>query len=87
LYKGRVLCNKRNLMKIVHQISFILLVIGGLNWLATAFNFGIGEFLSPAISQIIYILVGLAAIYEVATHKNNCKECSAGSMSGPMMPR
>ena len=34
------------------------------------------------ISKVIYILVGLAAIYEIATHKRNCKHCMGGQMNG-----
>ena len=30
------------------------------------------------ISRIVYILVGVSAIAEVATHKKNCKQCMAG---------
>lgn len=53
-------------MKIVNWVTLILLVIGGLNWgliglvntdvIITIFGVGI-------VSQIIYILVGLSAIY------------------------
>ncbi|MFA7309849.1 MAG: DUF378 domain-containing protein [Candidatus Paceibacterota bacterium] len=71
-------------MKIVHMIAFILLVIGGLNWLLVAFGynavdslFGVGS----TISMIIYILVGLAAIFEAVTHKKNCRNCTAGGTS------
>lgn len=67
-------------MKAIHMIAFILLVIGGLNWLLVAFGwnlvdavFGMGS----VLSQIIYILVGLSAILLVFTHKKDCKTCSA----------
>ena len=63
----------------IHTITFILLIIGGLNWLLAAFKwnivdkvFGIG---SP-ISIIIYVLVGLSAIYEIISHKTLCRNCS-----------
>ena len=71
-------------MKAIHAIAFILLVIGGLNWLLVAFNwnlvdsiFGMGS----TISMIVYILVGLSAIYLVIDHKKTCKCCdkSAGA--------
>ena len=29
------------------------------------------------VSRIIYILVGLSALYEVVTHWGRCKECSS----------
>ncbi len=67
-------------MKALHMIAFILLIIGGLNWLLVGFGwnlvdtiFGMGS----VISQIIYILVGLSAILIVFTHKKDCKMCSA----------
>ncbi|MDI6734400.1 MAG: DUF378 domain-containing protein [Patescibacteria group bacterium] len=63
----------------LHKIAFVLLVIGGLNWLALAiFDWEIGSLfggMEELISKIIYILVGLSAIYEVAFHAKNCKQC------------
>ena len=54
-------------MKAVRIVAFILLVIGGLNWLLFAFGwnlvstiFGAGSTLSGAI----YVLIGLSAIFE-----------------------
>ncbi len=66
-------------MKGLHMVTFILLVIGGLNWLAVGlFSWDIGQLfggMDNVVSRIIYVLVGIAAIIEVATHKNNCKMC------------
>ena len=63
----------------LHFVSFILLIVGGLNWLLVGLlGWDIGDFLGgmdAMASRIIYILVGLAAIYEIATHKKNCKGC------------
>ena len=70
-------------MKGVHIVGFLLLVIGGLNWLV----FGIWGYdivgwlfggMDSSISRAVYILVGLAAIVEVITHKKNCKVCEGG---------
>lgn len=75
-------------MKTYHVIAFILLVIGGLNWLLIGlFGWGIGDLVGDLVGRIIYILVGLAAIYEVATHKQNCKQCgvSASPSGGGVM--
>lgn len=75
-------------MKAVHMIAFILLVIGGLNWGVYAITgWEIGQLfggMDALISQIIYILVGLSALYLVFTHKKDCKACSAGSSSMTM---
>lgn len=81
-------------MKALHIISFILVAIGGLNWGLV----GIGEFAGgsnwnvinlvlgswPSVEWIVYILVGLAAIYLIVTHTRDCKTCSAKSMGGGM---
>jgi len=65
------------------MISFILLVIGGLNWLLVGVaGWDVGQLfggMEAIVSRVIYILVGLAAIYEVVTHRSNCKECEAKS--------
>ncbi len=67
-------------MKALHLISFVLLVIGGLNWLLVGlFGWDIGQLfggMDAVISRVIYILVGLAAIFEVLGHKKNCAACS-----------
>jgi uncharacterized membrane protein YuzA (DUF378 family) len=62
------------------MIAFILLVIGGLNWLLVAFNYNLVEMIfggAPFVVQIIYILVGLSAILEIVTHGRNCKMCTS----------
>ena len=72
-------------MKGLHAITFILLVIGGLNWLLVGlFSWGVADLVGGGIAKIIYILVGLSAVYELFTHKKNCKAC-ASSTSAPMM--
>ncbi len=73
-------------MRSFHKVTFTLLIIGGLNWLLLGiFQWEIGDLLGghrAVISRIIYILVGLSAVYELATHKRRCKE-SAGEMAKP----
>ena len=67
-------------MKALHIIAFILLVIGGLNWLLFAFGWNLVSTIFGAgstLSMIIYILIGLSAILEAVTHGKNCKMCSA----------
>lgn len=63
-----------------HIIAFTLLLIGGLNWLLYGlFQWDVGQLLlggmDSQISRFIYVLVGLAAIYEIVTHKGMCKAC------------
>ena len=63
------------------MVAFILLVIGGLNWLLVGlFGWDIGTLfggMGAVVSRIIYVLVGLSAIWEVAMHKQNCKMCGS----------
>jgi uncharacterized membrane protein YuzA (DUF378 family) len=73
------------------MVAWILVIIGALNWGLV----GIGGFAGgnwnvvnlilgswPMVEWIVYVLVGLAAVYELVTHKKNCKECGT---SGGMM--
>lgn len=65
----------------LHNVTFILLVVGGLNWLAVGLlNWDISAVLGgPAslVSKAVYVLVGLSAVYEVVTHKENCRACTS----------
>ncbi len=75
-------------MKSLHAISFILLIVGGLNWLLVGlFGWDIGAIFggqSMFIPRFIYILVGAAAIYEISVHKKICKMCDKGmNVSAP----
>ncbi len=71
-------------MKSLHMVAFVLLVVGGLNWLLTAFGWNVVNTVVgswPVVEQAVYVLVGLAAIYEIVTHKKNCMACGG---SAPM---
>lgn len=50
-------------------IAFVLVIVGGLNWgLVGAFRFDLVELIFgaiPALQRIVYVLVGLAAIYMI----------------------
>ncbi len=76
-------------MKSLHMVAFVLLVVGGLNWGFEAFGYNLVEKLLgswPSVVMIVYVLVGLSAIFEAVTHKNNCAHCTSGSQmpSGQM---
>ena len=71
-------------MKALHGIAFVLLVIGGLNWGLVAFDYNLVSLLVgnwPVVEQIVYVLVGLSAIYVAATHKGDCKVCSVSEVA------
>lgn len=65
-------------MKYLHMVACILLAVGGLNWLGVAFGYNVVEMIlgTGQLTMIVYVLVGLSAIYLIATHKQTCKNCS-----------
>lgn len=74
-------------MKGLHMVSFILLVIGGLNWGLVALGYNLVDSLlgvGSTLSTLVYGLVGIAAVVEIVTHKKNCKYCDkmGGASSG-----
>ena len=66
----------------LHKLTFLLLVIGGLNWLVLAlFGWEIGQLfggMDATVSKVIYVLVGFSAVYELFAHKKCCGTCSVG---------
>ena len=66
-------------MNAIDWIAMILLLIGGLNWgLVGAFNFDLVSAIfgaSSFLSRLIYILVGLSALYLIVK--------ATGSKKGP----
>lgn len=74
-------------MKNLHMVAWVLVMVGALNWGLV----GIGGFAGanwnlvslilgswPQVEWLVYILVGLSAVYEIVKHKGSCKECSSG---------
>ena len=74
-------------MKMLHSVSWILIIVGALNWGLV----GLGGFMManwnvvnmllgawPQVEWLVYVLVGLSAVYELVVHKNNCKLCGMG---------
>ena len=76
-------------MKQLHMIAFLLLVVGGLNWLSVgllemdlvAMLFG---GMSSLLAKTVYVLVGVSAIFEVVTHKSSCRMCTAEGAASTM---
>lgn len=77
--------------KSLHMVSWILIIVGALNWglvglgglMGSSWNLVnmlLGSW--PMVEALVYLLVGLSAVYEVATHKKNCRLCGT---SAPMM--
>lgn len=65
-------------MKLLHTVTFTLVVVGALNWgLVALMNFNLVESLvgSLGLTNLVYLLVGASAVYLVLTHKTDCKVC------------
>ena len=73
----------------LHMVTFILLIVGGLNWLLLGvFGWEVGSFLGgmdSGLSRLVYVLVGLSAVYELVMHKKHCRECVKESEVAPAM--
>jgi len=57
------------------MVTWILLVVGGLNWGLEVLGWGIGNYIPEGLATLVYALVGISAIVEIFTHKSNCKHC------------
>ena len=60
----------------IHKITFILLIVGGLNWGLEVLGFGIGNYVPATLAMVIYVLVALSALYEIFAHKGFCRNCA-----------
>lgn len=76
--------------KALHMVSFALVIVGALNWLLVGlFSWDIGQVfggMSAGISRVIYVLVGLGAVYLLATHGKDCRHCGANKGMTPNAP-
>jgi uncharacterized protein len=72
-------------MKAVDIVAGILLVVGGLNWgLFGAFHFDLvaavlGDY--SALSRVVYVLVGLSAVYEALAFRGMQKRWGSLTVS------
>lgn len=69
-------------MKTLHIATFTLTVVGALNWgLVGLLNLNVVSAIfgtASGLERLVYILVGLSAVYLAVTHKNDCKICGGG---------
>lgn len=67
-------------MKALHMLAFALLVVGGVNWgLMGLMDLNLVSLIfgsMPGLEKLVYILVGVSAVYIAATHMSDCKICS-----------
>lgn len=64
----------------MHKVTYILVIVGALNWGLEVLGFGLGNYLPEMLMTIVYALVGLSALYEIFSHKSMCKACGQGGM-------
>lgn len=67
----------------LHTVTWILVIVGGLNWLLVGFGWDLVMAIFGSFARFIYILVGLSAIYEIAIHGGSCKLCDKGMAAKP----
>ena len=70
----------------LHMVTVVLMWIGGLNWLVYALvGSEVGQWVFGSMtatgSTVVYVLVGLATVYEIVMHSKHCKMCKPGSES------
>ena len=61
----------------IHTVTFILVIVGALNWGLEVLGYGIGNYLPSGVTTTVYVLVALSALYEVFSHKAFCRNCNA----------
>ncbi|MBI2032862.1 MAG: DUF378 domain-containing protein [Candidatus Levybacteria bacterium] len=69
-------------MKLLHGATYILVIAGAVNWgLIGLLNYNLVNTLVggwPMVEQVVYILVGLSAVYDVLMHPKICRLCGKG---------
>ena len=64
---------------VLHAVAFVLVIVGGLNWLLVGFfGWDVGALLGgmdALLSRVVYVLVGLSAAYLLVVHKKDCMMC------------
>lgn len=62
------------------MVAYLLLWVGGVNLGLSALGFDVVNLVLGGLGlvQIFNILVGVAAVYSIATHMGDCKVCGKG---------
>jgi len=65
--------------KMLHMATYLLVIVGALNWgFVGLLNLNLVSLLLgtwPTLETLVYIVVGLSAVYELAVHMGYCKIC------------
>ena len=72
-------------MKELDWVANTLVTVGALNWGLVGIGVDdlVTRLLGDGLAQAVFILVGLAAVVEVITHKKSCNACGASGSSAP----
>lgn len=65
-------------MKLLHIVAYALVFVGGLNWGLVGLldlNLVTMIFGSMGLTNLVYILVGLATVFVIYDHFQSCKIC------------
>jgi uncharacterized membrane protein YuzA (DUF378 family) len=72
-------------MKSLHCVSFLLVIVGAINWGLVAIGAYMGTNLNivsllvgawPIAEGSVYLLIGLAGVNLIVTHKRDCRACA-----------
>ncbi|OGN49226.1 MAG: DUF378 domain-containing protein [Caulobacterales bacterium RIFOXYB1_FULL_67_16] len=78
-------------MKILNLVTLLLVIVGGVNWgLVGAFEFDLVAALfgaGSALSRIVYVLVGLSALWQIAPFLAALKTDEPRAEAGVRSPR
>lgn len=73
-------------MMVLHKTAYALVIVGALNWgLVALFDLNLVSAIFgtwPGVEKLIYVLVGLSALYEAMIHMMYCKYCVMGGGMG-----
>ncbi len=65
--------------EVLHMLAFPLTIVGALNWgLVGVFNYNLVNALLgtvPELEKLVYVLVGVSAVYIIAMHGEDCRIC------------
>ncbi len=74
-------------MKMVHMVAFLLTIAGALNLGLVGLGGLSGSDLNivhlilgswPQVELLVYVLVGLSAVWLIVMHKKDCVHCAVG---------
>lgn len=63
-------------MKTLYTVAFVLLIVGGLNWLLEGLfsTWDLADYITDGGARLVYILVGISAIIELTKLKGKKSE-------------